>query len=112
MARLYGDNGKPDDTAVGQILAPYASDHSAVRDCAKLIEATFTAHTAVTIYGFQSEQRPIEILIDSFELLASAVVALGDRRTATFGPTPCTPSTRRARCGSGRSSHLPPSVRF
>ena len=26
MARLDGDNGKPDDTAVGKILSPYTSD--------------------------------------------------------------------------------------
>lgn len=85
MARLDGDNGKSDDTAVGQILSPYASDHSAVSDCAKLAEASFTARKAVMIYGFQSKQRPIEILIDAFELLASAVVSLGDRQTASFG---------------------------
>lgn len=86
MARLDGDNGKRDDTAVGQILSPYASDHSALSDCAKLAEATFTARKAVMIYGFQSGRRPIEILIDSFELLASARVALGQRHTAPFGP--------------------------
>lgn len=86
MARLDGDNGKPDDTAVGQILSPYASDHSALSDCAKLAGADFTARTAVMIYGFQSKQRRVEILIDSFELLASAAVALADRHTAAFGP--------------------------
>ena len=86
MARLYGDNGKPDDTAVAQVLSPYPSDHSALSDCMKLIEASFTARTAVMIYGFESEQRPIERLIDSFELLASAAVLLGDRHTASFGP--------------------------
>lgn len=37
------------------------------------------------IYGFQSKQRPIEILIESFHLLASSVVSFGDRYTATFG---------------------------
>ena len=71
---------------MGQVLSPYLSDHSALNDCVKLIEASFTARTAVMIYGFQSEQRPIEMLIDSFELLASAAVALGERHTATFGP--------------------------
>ena len=58
MARLYGDNGKPDDTAVGQVLSPYPSDHSALSDCVKLVEASFTARTAVMIYGFESEQPP------------------------------------------------------
>ena len=86
MARLYGDNGKPDDTAVGQVLSPYASDHSALSDCVKLVEANFTARTAVMIYGFDNEQRPIERLIEAFELLTSASVALGPRHTAAFGP--------------------------
>ncbi len=86
MARLYGDNGKPDDTAAGQILSPYASDHSALGDCMKLVEAGFTARTAVMIYGFDNAQRPVDKLIEAFELLASAAVALGPRHTAAFGP--------------------------
>jgi hypothetical protein len=73
------------ENAVGQILSPYFSDHSALGDCVKLVEASFTARTAVMIYGFESEQRPIDRLIEAFELLASASVALGPRHTVAFG---------------------------
>ena len=36
MARAFGDNGKLDDTYVKDLLSPYASDHSALMDIAKL----------------------------------------------------------------------------
>ena len=40
MFRPNGDNGKPDDTAVKDILSPFASDRSAVSDCRKIAETT------------------------------------------------------------------------
>ena len=119
MARLYGDNGKPDDTAVGQILSPYASDHSAVSDCVKLAEASFTAGKAVMIYGFQSKQRPREIpdrrvfaarLIrrrnrrpqnreSSYHSLSNAsghTVGRSYRAVSKFAPSRCAPGKPRA----------------
>jgi hypothetical protein len=45
MARLRGDNGKPDDTGIKDILSPYESDRSALADCSKLANAdSQTAH--------------------------------------------------------------------
>src|SRR5262249_7551511 len=51
MARLRGDNGKPDDTAIKDILSPYESDRSALADCTKLANAEFTCRKAIVIYG-------------------------------------------------------------
>jgi len=36
MARFRGDNGKPDDTSLKDILSPYESDRSALTDTVKL----------------------------------------------------------------------------
>jgi hypothetical protein len=36
MARFRGDNGRPDDTALKNLLSPYESDRSALGDCLKL----------------------------------------------------------------------------
>lgn len=38
MARFLGDNGKPDETAVKDILSPFECDRSAVVDCGKLAQ--------------------------------------------------------------------------
>src|SRR5262249_37529753 len=54
MARFVGDNGKPDDTAVKDLLSPYAVDHSAVSDCMKLAASGFECRKAVLIYGFEN----------------------------------------------------------
>src|SRR5207247_1868611 len=42
MARFRGDNGKPDDTALKDLLSPYESDRSALTDCVKLANSSFT----------------------------------------------------------------------
>lgn len=43
MARLRGDNGKPDDMTIKKVISPYARDHSAVTDATKLAESEFSA---------------------------------------------------------------------
>ena len=43
MARFFGDNGKPDDTAIKDILSPYPSDRSALTDCRKLATMSVSA---------------------------------------------------------------------
>lgn len=70
MARFSGDNGKPDDTAVKDLLSPYSCDRSAVCDCEKLATAGFPGKTAVLIYGFEDIHRPLDVAIEAFELLA------------------------------------------
>jgi hypothetical protein len=86
MARLRGDNGKPDDTAIKDILSPYDADRSALADCTKLATAQFTCRKAVVIYGFDYSDRLLDPMIDAFELLAARRVQLSIREVAIFGP--------------------------
>lgn len=85
MARLAGDNGKPDDTSIKDILSPYATDHSALTDCVKLLSAPKNVRRAVLIYGFDwLPKKPIAVLLDAFESLASTTVALSPRVSSSF----------------------------
>lgn len=80
MARLFGDNGKPDDTAIKDILSPYPAHRSALTDCAKLADSDFKCSKAVLIYGFDyAPDYPLTPLVDAFELLARQNVRLGSR---------------------------------
>jgi hypothetical protein len=86
MARFRGDNGKPDDTALKDLLSPYESDRSAVGDAAKLARSGFPGRCAVVIYGFEYPDRPLEPAIAAFELIATTRTDLGLRCTAAMGP--------------------------
>jgi hypothetical protein len=86
MARLRGDNGKPDDTSIKDILSPYESDRSALADCTKLTHANFPCRKAIVIYGFDYPDRLLDPVVDAFELLAARRVRMGPREVATFGP--------------------------
>ena len=79
MARVYGDNNRPDDTGVKDILSPFAVDRSALGDCVKLVDLGPDGRRAVLIYGFDAPQRPVAELIAAFEVLARQRVLLGDR---------------------------------
>jgi hypothetical protein len=59
MARPNGDNGKPDDTAIKDILSPFRADRSALTDCLKLAESPIQARRAILIYGFDDGRRPL-----------------------------------------------------
>ena len=85
MARFRGDNGKPDDTSLKDLLSPYESDRSALTDCLKLARAGFLSRCAVLIYGFDYEDRPLEPAIAAFEILAQARVNLGRRVQRDMG---------------------------
>jgi hypothetical protein len=86
MFRPNGDNGKPDDTAIKDILSPFPADRSAVTDCLKLASAPIARHRAVLIYGFDDKRRPLDKMIEAFETLASRYVGLGKREEARLGP--------------------------
>ena len=86
MARPNGDNGKPDDTSIKDILSPYESDRSAVSDAMKLATTTLAPRKAIVIYGFECPRRPLATIIDAFELLASRSANLGPRCQAALGP--------------------------
>jgi hypothetical protein len=79
MARFRGDNGKPDDTSLKDLLSPYEKDRSALTDCRKLAAAGFDCSTAVLIYGFDYEDRSLDPAIEAFERLAEVTVELGPR---------------------------------
>ena len=93
MARLRGDNGKPDDMTIKKVISPYARDHSAVTDATKLAESEFGAEKAIIIYGFDYPNQSVDPLIEAFEALADRHVELGPRYEVDLGPL-STPSTR------------------
>lgn len=85
MARFKGDNGKPDDTAIKDLLSPYEADRSALADALKLARSQIMARKAVLIYGFEAVDRQLEPAIAAFETLARARVRLGERHHALMG---------------------------
>jgi hypothetical protein len=86
MSRPNHDNGKSDDTAIKDILSPFASDRSAVSDCRKIAENDIAPHRAILIYGFDDTRKPLRDMIAAFEALARTLVWLGARYEAPIGP--------------------------
>jgi hypothetical protein len=85
MARLAGDNGKPDDTAIKDLLSPYQRDRSALTDCTKLLQGPPGARKAIIIYGFDwLPDKPLAPLLEAFEVLARHFVRLSDRYESHF----------------------------
>jgi hypothetical protein len=84
MARPNGDNGKPDPAWTKDVLSPYDVDRSAVADSRKLLKSGFPGTKAILIYGFDDATRPLERVIQAFEVLASLDVELGLRQQADF----------------------------
>jgi hypothetical protein len=82
MARFMGDNGKPDPSALKDLLSPWEADRSALTDCVKLAASGFECSKAILIYGFDAADRPLDPAIDAFEMLARARVELGPRHQA------------------------------
>ena len=86
MARPNGDNGKPDDTAIKDILSPFTADRSALTDCVKLADSHIAPHRAILIYGFDDPRRPLQEMLTAFETLAHTRVQLSPRCEAGIGP--------------------------
>jgi hypothetical protein len=84
MARFFGDNGKPDDTSLKDLLSPYDAQRSALTDTTKLASSEFPATRAVLIYGFDYASMPLEPAIEAFEALAARRVELGERHVAAL----------------------------
>ena len=85
MARMLGDNGKPNDNLVMHLLSPYDSHRSALTDCTKLAASSLGDRRAVVIYGYEADAYPLEPLVAAFETLATSAVRLGTRQQAAFG---------------------------
>ena len=86
MFRPNGDNGNPDDTAIKDILSPFASDRSALSDCRKIAESDIAPNRSILIYGFDDTRKPLRDMITAFETLARTRVWLGARHEAPIGP--------------------------
>ena len=84
LARFKGDNGKPADETLMHIISPYEADRSALTDCTKLTISGFDENLAILIYGFDFPDKPLDPVIDAFELLAGSRVNLSERITASF----------------------------
>lgn len=85
LARIRRDNGTIEDAAVKKVLSPYPPDRSAVTDCLKLVNSSFSGRLAVVIYGFEDSEYSLDYLIDAFEVLAPLQVSLGPRHSAATG---------------------------
>ena len=87
MARAYGDNGIPDASWLKDLISPYAVDRSALTDSAKLRASGFNtkgSHEAILIYGFDYDDRPLELAVDLLEHLLSRLGPTGPRKQAQF----------------------------
>ena len=84
LARLLGDNGKPNDNILMHILSPYPEHRSAVTDCAKLLASGLSGRKAILIYGFDHQEWSLDPAIDAFERLASLHVQMSQKCVAEF----------------------------
>lgn len=81
MLRLMGDNGLPNDNMLMHILSPFPEHRSALTDCNKLKTSGLEGRKAILVYGYECDQRPVELAIAAFEKLAG--LELADRCTAS-----------------------------
>ncbi len=84
MLRMLGDNGKPNDNMLMHVLSPYPAHRSALTDCDKLVHSDIAPRKAVVIYGYETDQWPLDAAVHAFEALARARVHLGPRCGAAF----------------------------
>jgi hypothetical protein len=84
MGRFRGDNGKPDDTGIKDLISPFRADRSALVDAVKLAESGFSARKAVLIYGFDDIERPLSDALGTLEILLRLRARVGARAAAPF----------------------------
>jgi hypothetical protein len=80
-----GDNGLPNDNMLMHILSPYPEHRSALTDCKKLKASGLEGRKAILIYGYECEQRPMELAIAAFETLAGLQKRLREIELAHLG---------------------------
>ena len=71
MMRLFGDNGKTNDNITMHILSPYPQQRSALTDILKLQESGFDGDKAIMIYGYDYDDYPMSLMMESFETLGN-----------------------------------------
>ena len=70
MGRFRGDNGKPDDMGIKDLISPFRADRSALDDGVKLAESGgFACHKAMLVYGFDDTERPLQDAIEALDVL-------------------------------------------
>ena len=69
MGRFRGDNAKPDDTGIKDLISPFRGDRSALVDGTKLAVSEFPSRKAVLVYGFDDHERPLEDAIEALDVL-------------------------------------------
>lgn len=84
MARFRGDNGKPDDTAIKDVISPFRADRSAYTDAVKLAESGFDCRWALLVYGFDDSERPLDAALAALERLIDADVVRAARVERSF----------------------------
>ena len=82
MGRFRGDNGKPDDMGIKDLISPFRADRSALIDGVKLAESTFSSRKAVLVYGFDDAERPLKDAIGALDLLLHERVTVVSRSEA------------------------------
>ena len=90
LIRPFGDNGKPAENWIENVLYPYPGNVSALGDCLKLANSDFRECKAVIVFGYEHIPAEIELetAVKCFEQLARNVleIALGPRAQTERGP--------------------------
>lgn len=84
MGRFRGDNGKPDDTGIKDLISPFRQDRSALADGVKLAGSGFEPRKAVLVYGFDDDERPLADAVDALDLLLNSKVRTSGRCEAEY----------------------------
>lgn len=84
MGRFRGDNGKPDDTGIKDLISPFRADRSALIDGVKLAESEFSSRKAVLVYGFDDPERPLKDAVEALDVLLQRRVTVGLRCEASL----------------------------
>ena len=84
LLRFLGDNGKANDNILMHLLSPYAQHRSALTDCTKLRQSALGRQKALIIYGYDSQEWPLEPAVEAFEILAGRRSVLGPRLSGEF----------------------------
>lgn len=88
MGRFRGDNGKPDDTAIKDLISPFRVDRSAFVDGIKLAESGFQCRRVVLVYGFDDAERPLREALDALDLLLRSKVDASERPGGSISRPP------------------------
>jgi hypothetical protein len=81
MGRFRGDNGKPDDTGIKDLISPFLTDRGALADGVKLAASDFQSRT-VLVYGFDDVERPLQDALDALDVLLRQRVGVDGRCSA------------------------------